>query len=166
MEQAVADGVITQEQADAMAAFEADREANRPVKDDSDDPLYTYMQSAIADAFGVSVDELNAMEEAGTSLKDLAIEQNLTVAEYKDKIESARLSAIDAALADGVITQDQADALTARVEDGVRLPGLDGGHGFDGGHGGRPGHGGGRGEFPGGECPNPDAAPDTTIVAP
>ena len=163
VEQAVADGVITQEQADEMAAFEAERQANRPVKDNSDNPLHSYMQSAIADAFGISVEDLEAMQEAGTSLKDLAIEQDLTMAAYKEKIESARLSAIDAALADGVITQEQADQLTARVEDGVRLPGLGGKPGF-GGPAGRHGHGG-RGQFPGGECPNVEVSPEA-VVAP
>jgi hypothetical protein len=157
IEQAVADGVLTQEQADELAAIEAEREANRPVKDHSDSPLYTYMQTAIAEAFGISVEDLEAMQEAGTSLKDLAIEQDLTVAEYKSRIETARLSAIDAALADGVITQEEADAMKARVEDGVRLPGLGGMPGF-GGHRGHGGRGGGHGE-----CPTELPAVETTV---
>lgn len=154
VDQAVADGVITQEQADELAAIEAERQANRPVKDNSDNPLYSYMQTAIAEAFGVSVDELEALQDAGTSLKDLAIEQNLTVAEYKTRIETARLSAIDAALADGAITQAHADELTARVEDGVRLPGLNGMPG----PGGRHGRGGGHGE-----CPTAEITTETVV---
>lgn len=160
VEQAVTDGVITQAQADELAALEAERQANRPVKDNSDHPLYTYMQTALAEAFGISVEDLEAMQEAGTSLKDLAIEQDLTVAEYQSRIETARLSAIDAALTDGAITQDEADEMKARVEDGVRLPGLGGMPGF-GGRGGRGGHGG-RGGF-GGDCPAVVAPADATV---
>jgi hypothetical protein len=154
VEQAVADGVITPAQADEMATFEAERQANRPVKDNSDDPLHTYMQAAIAEAFGISVDELESMQEAGTTLKDLAIEQNLTVAEFKSRKEASRLSAIEAALADEVITQDQADALIARTEKGFGQPGMFGRPGPGGRHGSEGGHG---------ECPSLEIPAETTV---
>jgi competence protein ComGC len=135
--QAVTDGVITQEQADAFAAREA---AGRPAHaDDADNPLYEYMQAATAEAFGITVEELQALETDGKTLKDLAIEQNLTVADFQAKRDSARQAALDNAVADGVITQEQADAMKEHQEMG--RGGMGGGRHGGGRHGGQPGDG-------------------------
>ncbi|MFZ6028572.1 MAG: hypothetical protein ACOYYS_12720 [Chloroflexota bacterium] len=109
LEQAVADGAITQEQADALAER---RLAGRPTHaGGADSPLRDYMQAALADAFGLTVDELDALEADGKTLKDVAIEQDLSVADYKAKKEAARQAALEQAVADGAITQEQADAM-------------------------------------------------------
>jgi competence protein ComGC len=149
---AVTDGIITQDQADAFAAR---KEAGRPAHAaDTDNPLHTYMQAALADAFGLTVDELNTLETDGKTLKDLAIEQNLTVADFQTKMDTARQTALDKAVADGVITQAQADAMKNHTEMG----GGRGGHGGMGGPAGK--HGGPRG----GQCPQ--TSPDNSTTAP
>lgn len=76
--------------------------------------LVSYMQSALAEAFGLTVDELQARNEADETLWDLAAEQGLTAEEFQAKMEGARASAIEQALADGVITQEQADWMQER----------------------------------------------------
>lgn len=162
---ALAAGDITQEQADEMQARMAE---GKPAGDRKHDgPLSEYMDAAIAEAFGITVEELQALEDAGQTLKDLAIEQNLTVEEFQAKTEAARTAAIDAALADGAITQEQADLMKERLADGPH-GGMDdgfgpGGHG--GGRGGGPGeHGGGRGGHDGmfGPGLQPDGTAPTT----
>jgi competence protein ComGC len=145
--QAVADGAITQEQADAFAARQ---QAGRPARPDQavdDNPLHTYLQTALADAFGLSVEALDALEADGKTLKDLAIEQDLTVADFQAKMESAHQAALDQAVADGIITQEQADAMK---DHRAMRPG-------EMGHGGKGHRGGGPGRMPGGELENAPA---------
>ncbi len=133
---ALAAGDITQEQADEMKARIAEGKTNgKGPKGDS--PIHEYIQSALAEAFGVTVEELQALQDEGLTLKDLAIEQNLTVEAFQEKMETARTTAIDNALADGVITKEQAEWLREHK------PGSHPGGHPGGRPGGRPGKPGG-----------------------
>jgi hypothetical protein len=136
---AVKDGAITQAQADEIAARKAEPKGD-PRGDQSDNPLHTYMESALAEAFGVSVDDLTQLRADGKTLKDLAIEQKLTVAEFQAKKDAARTNGLAAAVEAGVITQAQADAIAAHKDGkGGFGPGGPGGHrGPRGGFGGQP----------------------------
>ncbi len=141
---ALADGVITQEQADLMR--------NRPVGPGPKGfgakgagPLQPYMEEAVASAFGLTTDELQAMKAEGQTLWDYAAEQGLTVADFQSKMESARNAAIDAALADGAISQEQADRLRNAPAGHGFGPGACDGSGRHGRPGGRPGFGPGEG---------------------
>lgn len=131
LENAVADGVLTQEEADTFLARRTDRPEKELRGNDANHPLYDYMLAAKAEAFGMTVEELQALYDEGKTLKDVAIEQNLTVAEFEAKMEAAHTNAINAALEDGAITQEQADWMLTRPQ-------------------GRGGPGGMRGEMPGG----------------
>ncbi|MCP4420622.1 MAG: hypothetical protein GY805_28785 [Chloroflexi bacterium] len=155
LEQAVADEVITQEEADA--ALEGDFSDLR-------DELMQYKdlvdhQALLAEELGVSVEELEATREA---VREAQIEQAIedgritqeqadmmaarqAVSEYVDHealqamIQETYETAVQQALDNGDITQEQADTLLSDEHNfGQR------GHG---GHGGRGGHGGQRGEF-------------------
>lgn len=103
--QAVADGVITQEQADQMAAFKEQAKGRRQQMG----ALHDYMEAAIAAEFGLTEEELEQRHAAGETLMDLASEQGLTVEDFTVKMTAARTSALEQAVADGVITQEQAD---------------------------------------------------------
>lgn len=131
LDQAVVAGAITQEQADAIIQHLADRQAG-PDRNQApgagESTLHTYMQAALAESFGLTVEALQTMQADGKSLKDLAIEQNLTVAEFQSKLDSARQSALEQAVADGAITQSEADWISAHPH-----------HGPGGRHGGKPG---------------------------
>jgi len=154
LEQAVADEVITQDQADAMLERKQNMPTDRPDHDvSSNNPLHDYIQTATANAFGLTVDELQALSDEGKTLKDVAIEQDLSVADYQAKLESARQEALAAAVADGVLTQEQADALQEHFDmgPGGKLPG---GMGHPGGRG--------RGGMRGGDCPSPTTPEDTS----
>lgn len=143
--QAVADGVITQEQADWMldrmnqmwgAGFGPGKGFAGPMMSAGGaGPLHDYMLSALAGAFDLTPEELQARFEAGETLVDLAIEQDLTVEAFRDLMVQVRTQALEQAVADGVITQEQADWMLERQ----------GGRGFGGfagpGFGGCPGPG-------------------------
>ena len=76
--------------------------------------LHDYMLAAYADALNLSVDELQARLDAGDRIIDIAVEQGLSLAEFRDLKTTVRQTAIDNALADGVITQEQADLMKSR----------------------------------------------------
>jgi hypothetical protein len=97
--------------------------------------LQKYMEAALADALGVSVGELQAMKEDGLNLKEYAEEQGLTDEELRDLMVEVNTNAINAALEDGAITQEQADWMLDALENsGGRMPFAPG---FGGRHGKR-----------------------------
>lgn len=147
VQQAVDEGLITQEQADLMAAAQALRDA---VNEDA----------IMAEALGVTVEEYQAAKEAHT-VQDLLDASGLTQAELMTAVQTAHDAAVQQAVADGVITQAQADALA-----NGRGFGIDGFGGPRGGHGG---HGGPGGLAPG-DCdptitPDSSTTPDTSTPA-
>jgi hypothetical protein len=120
--QAVEDGRITQEQADLMLATQALKGA-------------LDQQAILAEALGISVDELQAARADG-SLRDLLA--NITPADLRERMQAAVESALQQAVADNVITQEQADLLLDHMGNGMGFGGQFGGH-----------HGFGRGDFRG-----------------
>ena len=95
--EALANGDITQEDIDLMEARQALAE--------------TIDRTAImADILGVSVEEIETAREERT-MRDLVADSGLTNEEIAAATEAAYQDAIDQALADGVITQEQADLL-------------------------------------------------------
>lgn len=76
--------------------------------------LHDYMVEAFSEKLGVSVDEINERLAGGERMVDIALDQGLTIDEFRTLRLDARAQAVDQALADGVITQDQADWLKTR----------------------------------------------------
>ena len=143
--QAVADGLITQEQADLRAAGQALR-------------AYLDRDAVFADLLGLSVDEIEAAREERT-FRDLVAAADLSHEDIQAAMAEARDAAIAQALADGVITQEQADQLAAMPHRGPGGPqggqgGPRGGQGQGSPRGGQ-GQGGPRGGGQGNaEAPN------------
>ncbi len=75
--------------------------------------MHDYMEEAMAEKLGVTVDELNTQLKDGKSILDIAAEKGMTVAEFQTMQKDAMTSAIDKALAAGEISQNQADAMKA-----------------------------------------------------
>ena len=121
LQQALDDGRITQEQFDLIKAKEA-------LKD------YIDREAIMAEALGMSAEELEAALADGTRMRDLLDELGLDSATVREAMQEAHAAAIQQAVEDNVITQEQADQL----QDG---PGKGG---FGGRRGGR-GFGGQRG---------------------
>ncbi len=167
IDQAVADGLLTEAQGEQMKLLGGGFGRGGRFGHDEDQYL--------ADALGISVEELQSAEltsyatELAAAVEAGAITQeeaDLMLARQaaqnyvdQDALHSAAQAvyedALAAAVADGAITQAQADALLAQFATQSFGFGL---HGF-GGHGGRGGRGG-----PGGFGPNtlPDSTPQTT----
>ena len=104
--------------------------------------LHDYMVAAFADAFEMEVADLEAALADGTKMVDIALEKGLTIEEFKTLMVDARATALDAAVADGVLSAEQAEFLKTR------------GTGMFGNAGAQRG---GRGMFGGGQmqnCPN------------
>ena len=127
---AVANGDITQEQADLMRAGEAVKE-------------YMDREALTAAALDMTVEELQAARDEGVTMADLLAQQGLDRTTFADALQAEADKALAQAVSDGVITQEQADQL---AEMGGRF--MDGGPGGHGERGGRHGHGdeGGRPE--------------------
>ena len=117
-----------------------------------DNPLHDLMTAAMADIFGLTVDEFETMRENGETLWTLAEAQGLTQEEFQAKMTEARENALQQAVEDGLISQEQADQMRSRWENArgsKRGPGRGSCQGSeftpqDGFRGMRGGRGGGR----------------------
>lgn len=74
--------------------------------------LHEYMTEAISDVFGISPEELEKIHESGDRLWEYL---DLTAEEFRSKMTEVRQTALEQAAADGVISQDQADWMTERM---------------------------------------------------
>jgi polyhydroxyalkanoate synthesis regulator phasin len=138
----VSDGSITQEQADEVASTldEAGIGHGGGHRGGGFD------LSAAATALGMTEDELRtALEVDGTTLADVAGEQDVEVDALVDALVTAQQERIAAAVEDGRLTQEQADERLADLEERVtervnsEAPVGGPGHGPRGDRGGRPG---------------------------
>lgn len=127
---AVAAGQLTQEQADQILAMQALKS-------------YIDRQALLAEALGMTADELQAALDEGQTLWDLTSAREISPSTLQTNMRAAYEAAIARAVADGVITQAQADdILSAETSFGPGPFGGQGGHGGRGrhhGHGGMPG---------------------------
>jgi lambda repressor-like predicted transcriptional regulator len=139
---AVTAGDITQEQADLMLA----KHALRDVID---------QEALLAEALGMTVEELAAALAGGKSLSELMTAAGIDADTLRTNVQTAYEAAVARAVADGVITQAQADAVLAQQSNGF---GLFGGHGFGGHGGGGRGHHGRGGSW---SLPSVPSAPDS-----
>lgn len=147
VENAVAEGTITQEQADLMLerAGTFGRHGRsfggaKPFGRGSGNLLGDLdMNAVIADSLGITVDELEAFQADGLRLTDIADELGVEMSEVETAVQAAFEAAVGQAVEDGTLTQNQADQLLER-----------GGRGFS-----RGGRGGFRGGPHGGFDNNP-----------
>ncbi len=105
-------------------------------------PYHEYMMAAIADVFEISIEEIQAAFDAGKTIWDLAQEKGLTQEQFIEKMQQARALALEKAVADGVITQPQADWKLNRMGQMLQN-GAGGGPCMGGAGGGRWGRSGG-----------------------
>ena len=122
LEEALALGYITEEQVELMEAREALNE-------------YIDQESLLAEALGITVEELQAARDEDKPISVLIWELDLDPAEVRENMKTAYENAIQGAIEAGVVTQEQVDQLQA----GRRR--LDGPRGFRPGHRGRGGFG-------------------------
>jgi len=102
----------------------------------SEDILCEYMETALADALGLSVEEFQALKaEEGFNLADYADDEGMTVEEMQAMMQDVYTTAVNAALADKAITQEQADQMLKLLSNfGGRMPFHPGFPGFEQGN--------------------------------
>jgi hypothetical protein len=110
--------------------------------------LHDALIAAFAEELDLSVAELEEKLAAGDSMAAIALEKDLTIDEFRALMADVRAAALDQAVADGELTQEQADWLKTRGA----------GMGQANGSGGR-GRGRGQGGFGTGECPYGNTTP-------
>ena len=142
IDQALEEGLITQEQVDQMRAREEQMQARKDVQS------YLDRNTLLAKALGMTVEDLQAALAEGKSLSTLMGEKGLDAATVRENLQAAYEAAIAQAVEDGVITQEQADQMQSGP--GMMPGGRGGGFEFDGprgemGRDGFRGHGGFRG---------------------
>lgn len=157
LEEAVDDGRLTEEQMDQMLerlAEDLPERLEQPwqpggpmggVFGQFGEGFWT-MYDAVAEAVGVTPEDLFTELHEGKSVAEIAEEQGVEMEAVRDALEDARVEArkqaIEQAVEDGRMSEEQADWLLEGLEQGF----VPGGRGFDRGRGFRPGHGGhGRG---------------------
>jgi hypothetical protein len=77
--------------------------------------LHETMFAAMAEALGLAPEELQARLDAGDTMWDIAESQGLTAEQFQETMLQARTDALNQAVSDGLITQEQADWMIARM---------------------------------------------------
>jgi len=77
-------------------------------------PMHEYMEQAMAEAVGLSVEEFEARHNAGETFYQIALAEGFTADEISALMQEARAKGLDAATAAGAITQEQADWMNSR----------------------------------------------------
>jgi hypothetical protein len=108
---------------------------------DLDGPLHDAMIDTFAAKLGISVEDLNARLTNGETMAQIASEKGLSAAQFQTLMQDARSQALDQAVKDGTLTQEQADWMKQR------------GAGMFGNGTGRGGRGMMRGNFANPGCP-------------
>ena len=117
--QAVADGNITQEQADNMLNREGWRSGLGdghyfPLGNSGEGGRWVEMKATIAEALGITEADLEAARAEGKTPQELAEELGVDWAEVQTTLQAARAEVLAQAVADGNITQEQADNMLNR----------------------------------------------------
>lgn len=122
--------------------------------------MHTLVWDALSNALGLTSDELYAELNSGKTLAELAAEQGLDRAALVAELESAYQAGLAQAVTDGILTQQQADAMLAYMAGSyewmIDNMGAGAGYGMIGGRGGMMGgfygQQGGNGQFAPGGC--------------
>ncbi len=77
--------------------------------------LHEYIEQALADKLGLSLAEVEAQFEAGKTLWQIALDNGIAEADLPVFVREVHEAAFAAAVADGVITQAQADWMLQRM---------------------------------------------------
>lgn len=137
-----------------VAEFQAFNAAARAAVKASN-PMHATALPVYAKAFGMTEADLQAKLDAGETPWSIAAEKGMTLTEFGELQTAAHKAGLDAAVAAGTITQEQADLMLQRMSQNpmggkgmfVGQPGMFGARGGRGNHGGF-----------GGNCPNQPSA--------
>jgi polyhydroxyalkanoate synthesis regulator phasin len=116
----VEDGTITQEQADAVEEALEDARPDHEIGEGIGPHGFFFVDmSTVADSLGISEDELRDALADGQTIAEIAEEQGVDVQDVIDDIVAAQRERVDEAVAEGRLTQEEADELLAGAEERV-----------------------------------------------
>ncbi len=78
-------------------------------------PMHEYMEKAFAEALGISQTDLETALAGGKTMWQVAQEKGMTLDQFQKVMLDARTNAFKQMVADGVITQAQADWMLSRM---------------------------------------------------
>ncbi len=87
------------------------------------DSMEETMHPAIAEALGMSESDFEAEMDAGKTMFDIAAERGIDTNTVWDTMQTARADALKQAVADGTITQEQADWMSQMGNHGAEMMG-------------------------------------------
>lgn len=102
-------------------------------------PMHEYMVSAMAEALGMTDEALDAELAAGKTMWQVAQAQGLSLEDFQKLMLDARSAAFAKMVADGILTQEQADWMLSRMQGMWSRGGALGGCPMNGGATGRGG---------------------------
>lgn len=148
----VTDGTITQEQSDAVeTALQDSRPERRPGRGHGMRHL-----DAVAEALGITQDDLRTALQGGQTVAEVAAANDVDVQTVVDAVVDEHRQRLEEAVADGELTQEQADERLAAAE--VRATAMVNGElPIRGGHGHGPGRHGALDGAPDDEAPEDPA---------
>ena len=83
--------------------------------------LHDYMEEALADKLNISLSTVSAEIDAGKTMAQIALDHGIAVTDLRTFLNDVRGQALQAAVADGVITQAQADSMLQRGRRGAGM---------------------------------------------
>lgn len=128
LDEAVQQGRITQEQADKMAARKdggfcgfGPNEGKMRHKG----RMGSHNLDGMANILGISSEQLKTELESGNKMQDILTEHGLTVEQFRQKMQEQRKAELDKGVAEGKITQEQADNMLKNKESHFNCPYLE-----------------------------------------
>ena len=118
LSQLVADGTLTQEQADKVGTALREEMATRGHRGGPHRGLGHHLEAA-AEVLGLTTEELAAELRAGKTLAAIAGEHDVEVSAVVDTLVAEANERIDAAVEDGKLDQERADELKAELPDRI-----------------------------------------------
>jgi len=79
-------------------------------------PMHEYMISAFAEAIGLSTEDVETRHDNGETLPDIAIAEGIAEDDLPELFLQVREAALGAAVAEGVITQEQANLMLEHMQ--------------------------------------------------
>ena len=106
--------------------------------------LHDYMIAAYAEELNIPVADLEARLDQGETMSQIALSTGLTIDQFRTLMVEARTQAIEQAVADGTLTQEQADWMSQRGAGQMAGGQMGNGRGM---------RGAGQGQFANPDCP-------------
>ncbi|MDZ7843289.1 MAG: hypothetical protein U5K99_00565 [Anaerolineales bacterium] len=79
-----------------------------------DGALQDYLHGPLAEALGIPAEDLTARRDSGETLAEIALDLGFDLTEIRDMFSDTRSDALDSAVVDGILTQEEADWLSSR----------------------------------------------------